>query len=56
MTRDLNTCSSQSAMHHGVRVAYSFVGAPTTAETTAAAHLVVTTYTFLSYFIILLYY
>ena len=36
--RDLNTCNSQSAMHHGVRVRV-FSRRSTTAETTAAAHL-----------------
>ena len=49
MRRDLNTCSSQSAMHHGeYRCVYSFVGRrSTTAETTAAAaHLGVTTHMF----------
>ena len=45
MRRDLNTCSSQSPVQHGVRVRL-FFRRSTTAETTAAAHLGVTTYIF----------
>ena len=37
MRRDLNTCSSQSAVHHGVRLCL-FFRRNNTAETTAAAH------------------
>ena len=53
MRRDLNTCSRQSAMHHGVRVRV-FVGRwSTTAETTAAtAHLGVTTYMVFRIFVV----
>ena len=36
MRRELNTCSSQSAMHHAVRV-HVFFRRSTTAETAAAA-------------------
>ena len=38
MRRDLNTCSSQSAIRHGVRARVLFRRS-TTAEATAAAHL-----------------
>ena len=51
MRRDLHTCSSESAMHHGVPVRVFFVGRrSTTAEATAAAaYLEVTTHMFFSH-------
>ena len=56
MRRDLNTCSRQSALHHGVRVRVFFVGRrSTTAETTAAAaaaYLGVTTTCFFVIFVL----
>ena len=59
MRRDLNICSRQSAMHHGVRVRVYFVGRrSTTAETTAAAaaaHLGVTTYMFFLIFALVIF-